>query len=157
MGMLLSKNSSVAVVNKAMAYHNKKDAKGLKSIGAENAKVIVKGESIEWSDYCETVQSVFVSFPDIKFEYDPPTLDEKDGKVLIRKITATGTHTGEPFGFASYEKIAATTPPKKCVNDKETIEFTIDGSKIKEMKITAPEGATSGPPGFYIQIGGKFE
>jgi len=154
MGLFMSK-SPKNIVKKAMDYHNAKDVKGLKSIGAEGAKVIVKGKAMEWSEYCETFQDVAASFPDLKFVYDP--LKENDGKVMINKITVTGTHTGEPFGFGSFEKIEATTPPKKCVNDQETIEFTVEDGKIKEMNIMSPEGATSGPPGFYIQIGGKIE
>jgi len=138
-----------------MDYHNARDAKGMESIGAEGAKVFVKGKAMDWSEYCQAFEEVAASFPDVKFSYDP--LTEKEGKVFIHKITVTGTHTGKPFGFASFPKIEVTNPPKQCVNDKETLEFTVENGKIKEMNIMSPEGATSGPPGFYIQLGGKIE
>ena len=154
MGLFATK-SPAKVVQKAMDYHNAKDTNGLKSIGTKDAKVFVKGKAMDWSEYCEAFQNVTASFPDIKFEYDP--LVEKDKNVFINKITVTGSHTGEPYGFGDHPKIEPTTPPKQCVNDQETIEFTVEKGKIKEMIIMSPEGATSGPPGFYTQIGGKIE
>ena len=123
--------------------------------GAEGATVIVKGKAMDWSEYCQAFEDVAASFPDIKLSYDP--LTEKEGKVCINKVTVTGTHTGEPFGFALFPKIEAINPPKQCVNDKETLEYTVENGKIKEMNIMCPQGATSGPPGFYVQLGGKIE
>jgi len=38
------------------------------------------------------------------------------------------------------------------------VEWTVEGDKIKEMKAVGTKGSfKTGPPGFYLQIGGKME
>lgn len=107
-----------------------------------------------WPEYLQVCKDVFASFPDISFAWtETNTLD--DGTVSS-KVAVSGTHTGAPFGFGPFPPIEATGI--KCQNDPEYVEFITEGDKIKTMKVVAPKGSVkSGPPGFYVQIGGKME
>ena len=69
--------------------------------------------------------------------------------------TASGTHTGAPYGFGPYPAIEATG--RVVLNDPEEATITIDEKTglITNMRFVA-KGCRSGPPGFYEQIGGLF-
>lgn len=142
---------------KAQELHNAHDADGIMAIGTPDAK-FVWGEqgqhNMEWADYVQVCKDVFASFPDINFAWSES--NELNDGTVTSKVVVSGTHTGAPFGFGPFPPIEATRI--KCQNDPEYVEWIVEGNKVKQMKVVAPEGSfKTGPPGFYVQIGGKME
>jgi len=140
---------------KAKQLHNAHDVDGLMAIGTPDAKFSWgEGQSMPWVDYVKECKDVFASFPDIHCEWSERS-ELNDGTVTS-KVVVTGTHTGAPFGFGPFPPIEATGI--KCQNDPECVEWIVEGDKLKEMKVTSPEGSTkTGPSGLYVQIGGRME
>lgn len=111
-------------------------------------------QSMTWADYVQVFNDIVEAFPDISFSWSD-TVELRDGGVTS-KVTVTGTHTGKPFRFASYPPIEA--KGIRCQNDPEYVEFDVEGDKLKRVKVTPTKGSWKmGPPGFYLQIGGKME
>ena len=105
-------------------------------------------------EYIQVSKDIVASFPDIHWEWTE-TQELNDGTVTS-KCVVTGTHTGAPFGFGPFPKIPANGV--KCQNDPEYIEFIVEGDLVKKMKVIPAKGSfKTGPPGFYLQIGGKME
>jgi hypothetical protein len=94
------------------------------------------------------------SFPDFHL-YHEKIVDVSPTQAMIVNLQATGTHTGAPYGFGPYPEISATVI--YCKNDYEDVTVTIDAETgmIVCMTVVA-KGPSSGPPGFYDQIGGIF-
>ena len=146
-----------SIATKAQDLHNAHDVAGMKGIATRDCKFVFgNNQSMDWGDYTNTVGDVVESFPDLHFAWSE-SMEEKDGGKFVSTVTATGTHTGAPFGIGPHPKIEATGI--HCQNETgEIVEWTVQDNKIKEMKVINPTGSLkTGPPGFYVQIGGKLE
>lgn len=147
-----------SIATKAQDLHNAHDAEGMKSIATPESKFVFgDNQSMDWVQYCDTCKDVFDSFPDLNFAWSPEMTEENGGTKFVSTVTASGTHTGAPFGVGPHPKIEATGI--RCQNEtNEIVEWTVEDGKIKEMKVINPTGSLkTGPLGFYVQIGGKLE
>merc|ERR1712050_9039 len=70
------------------------------------------------------------------------------GVVQVMHAVASGTHTGEPFGFQCYQPLPATG--SKCVNDPENLTFFIIDGKIVQVHVLCT-GELCGPVGLHKQ------
>ena len=143
---------------KAQELFNSDDIDGIAAIGTPDAKFVhgEEGElTLSWPGYVQLHKDVLASFPDLHFHWSESK--ELDDGTVTSKVYVTGTHTGSPFGFGPFPPIEATGI--KCQNDPEDVQWIIEGDKIKETRvICGTKGSTkAGPPGFYVQIGGKME
>ncbi|CAB9502556.1 unknown protein [Seminavis robusta] len=93
------------------------------------------------------------SFPDFHFQYES-IKEDRSGVVLVEELQASGTHTGEPYAFAHFPPIP--TSHRHIVNDPERLWLRVKDGKITSMECVSLGGFT-GPPGFYVQLGGKTE
>jgi predicted ester cyclase len=101
-------------------------------------------------DFCEEIKRIFASFPDFAFEWSEPK-ETQPNVVEIAFFQASGTHTGEPYGFGPYPTLAA--KGIKVKNHPEFLLFNISNGKIETVtNLTSSE--LTGPPGIYRQIGG---
>ena len=133
------------VLNLIEAF-NKHDIQLLKDVACDDALNRAGGQEIPWSTLVDVCETVFQVFPDIKWTYNKLS----DDGIMDGPVTVTGTHTGGPFGIGPYPPIDTTGI--KCTN-LETWKFTFENGKIKTFEAS---GEMSGPPGFYLQIGGKL-
>jgi hypothetical protein len=112
----------------------------------------IDGIEVLGSEFVDLHERVVKSFPDIRFSHE--LIEEvSPGIVMIKNVQASGTHTGSPFAFGPYEEINATGMFVR--NDPEDMLLTIDmeTESIPLIHVTA-KGKSSGPQGFYEQIGG---
>jgi predicted ester cyclase len=117
-----------------------------------------KDGQIGIQDFFDLVQAIVDAFPDFQWSVASTTVD--GNKVTQHFDGVCGTHTGAPFGLGSFPKIEATGVAVK--NDPETQIVEVEGDKVKSAKVklakvVAGHGPMSGPPGIYVQIGGKME
>ena len=137
--------------------HNDHDPEALAAILAPGFTGVFgeQGErTMGKDDYVQVYKALVASFPDIKFDWSE-TNESSDG-TITSKCVVTGTHAGEPLGFGPFPPIEATGT--KCQNDPEDIELIVEGVLVKKMTVTPTKGSSkAGPPGFYLQIGGKME
>ncbi|CAB9529818.1 unknown protein [Seminavis robusta] len=96
---------------------------------------------------------LYKSFPDIKFTYEC-IKEDRAGQVVVEELRASATHTGEPYGFGPFPPVP--TSNKSVANDPERLWFTVKDGKIVMMQVISL-GDITGPPGFYVQIGGTME
>ena len=109
------------------------------------------------------IQRLFDSFPNFNITFDG-IKQINETQVKVEKVQVTGTHTGKPFSFGPYEEIP--TSNKHVILDQENLLITIASEddnngvyggdlKIIESSIRAL-GPMTGPPGFYMSIGGMI-
>ena len=92
------------------------------------------------------------SFPDFAVVW-VSVKEVKPGVIVVKGLTVHGTHTGAPYAFGDYPKIAATGIR---VNDpilEATIYVDNASGKLSRYEISS-FGKSSGPPNFYSSIGG---
>lgn len=106
------------------------------------------------SELIGVVKMIRNSFPDLVIatgEYEV-----KPGReVHMGFHQVFGTHTGVPFSFGPFPPIAATGI--LCANDPESFIFKFDTKNRVKLVYIRGSGNFSGPPGLYMQIGGKLE
>ncbi|CAB9502557.1 expressed unknown protein [Seminavis robusta] len=93
------------------------------------------------------------SFPNFRFQYES-IKENRSGLVLVEELQASGTHTGEPYTFAHFPPIP--TSNKHIVNDPERLWLRVKDGKIVDIECVSL-GDYTGPPGFYMQLGGKMD
>jgi hypothetical protein len=132
--------------------------------------------------FLDETQKILHSFPD--FQYHIETITEREDGSVVARGHATGTHTGTPFGFGPYPEIKATgtsvvldpeyVVPCVCFLSRQAASLThvmsrtcgcclvffsrdchmtIRDGKVARMRIK-PSSEFTGPPGFYLKIGG---
>lgn len=142
---------------KAQELHNSCDVAGLAAVLAPDCVFIFGEEGQEKmgkDEYMKMYKNLVAAFPDIHFAWSETNV-LNDGTVTS-KVVVTGTHTGGPFGFGPFPPIAGNGI--KCQNDPENFEWIVEGDKVKTARVIPTKGSfKSGPPGFYLQIGGKME
>ncbi|CAB9512521.1 expressed unknown protein [Seminavis robusta] len=99
------------------------------------------------------MDKIFKSFPDIHFKHGT-IKEEKPGQVFVDSIRVSATHTGEPYAFANFPPVPTTN--KHIINDPERFLFFLKNGKITVMQVISL-GDMTGPPGLYMQIGGKLQ
>ena len=141
---------------KCQELHNAHDPAALAAILAPGCTIVFgeQGEQImEKDDYVQVYKALVASFPDILFDWSD-TNELSNGTVTCKCIVS-GTHKGAPFGFGSFPPIEATGT--KCQNDPEDMDIIVQGDLVTQMKVVPTKGSPkTGPPGFYLQIGGKM-
>lgn len=127
--------------------------------------VMVKFEddnAIPASAFAAECQNAFKSFPNFSMHCDcikeerhfDVIKQEHTNRVVVEDVMVTGTHTGEPYGFAYFPPVP--TSNKMAVNGPERVFYTIDkDNKISLLEIISL-GDASGPAGFYSQVGGDL-
>jgi hypothetical protein len=100
----------------------------------------------ECGNLVSAFEDLVVTFESIK--------EIKPGVVRVTNFKTTGTHT-KPFGFGPFPKVAATY--KVVDEDKCQLTIYITGGKMTKFVIEMKEGDLVGPPGYYLQIGGKMD
>ncbi|CAB9496823.1 expressed unknown protein [Seminavis robusta] len=109
--------------------------------------------SITAAMFTGVVKMLHGSFPDFRLQYES-IKEDRSGVVLVEELRASGTHTGEPFGFAHFPPIPASH--KHVINDPERMWFKVRDGKIVDIECLSL-GDLTGPPGFYLQLGGKMD
>ena len=122
--------------------------------GYETHFVEVGGRS-HLTEQIGLLKGLRASFPDLFFASGQYSL-LPGRRVYMGIHQISGTHTGEPFSFGPFPKIPATGI--RCVNDPETMILEFDSlDRVKAGYIQGSGGHLNGPPGLYMQIGGKLE
>ncbi|CAB9496819.1 expressed unknown protein [Seminavis robusta] len=111
------------------------------------------GKSLTGEIFAAERQKVYKSFPDITFTYES-LKEDGHGVVVVDELHVCGTHTGEPYGFAHFPP--APTSNRRVVNDPERLWFKVKDGKVVLMQVISL-GDVTGPPGLYVQVGGKLE
>jgi len=98
------------------------------------------------------MDAFFTGFPDIHFKMD--FIEELEGdKVMLDGLRAKGTHT-KSYSCGPFPSIPA-TGKKRVAHDKETIVVHVGkNGKFTRLSFIA-RGKSTGPVGFYKQIGGS--
>lgn len=148
---LKEKHENVLLAKEFFRAVNGRDINKARDFFHSDAVVeMVEGTKMDGVVFLGVLEDLFKSFPDFHIKRVPAEL-QRDGSVVFRGLVASGTHTGEPYGFGPYEAI----PPegKKFVNDEEELQlFFRDGKISRYVFLTV--GKLSGPPGVYTQLGG---
>lgn len=121
---------------------------------APNAEIVFGGVRMLIEHFVEEHDNLLRSFPDFDVALNDSDVSEdaESGIVTFHNIVASGTHTGAAYGFGPYPSVATTGI--RCVNDPETVALHYDQNcKVKKLVVT-PLGPSTGPPGFYQNIGG---
>ena len=131
---------------------NKHETAKLRTMFLDDAKCeMTEGTIMEATMFLQVLDDLFKSFPDFHVSGARSPKLQPDGSIIFTGLEASGTHTGEPYGFGPYEKLPA--EGKRFVNDKETVQvFFKDGKVARYVFLT--HGRLSGPPGVYTQLGG---
>merc|ERR1712187_599043 len=93
------------------------------------------------------IQNIMHSFPDYSIDCND-VVEVGPGVVQVMNAVASGTHTGEPFGFQCYQPLLATG--LKCLNDPEHLTFFIIDGKIAQVHVICT-GEPCGPVGLHTQ------
>ena len=91
--------------------------------------------------------------PDNKMHRESMTME---GNVVTATFTATGTHTGEPFGYG--ERMPPIEQSGKAFNITLIQEFTFEGDKCTSISFygKTKEEKLMGMPEIYVQLGGAI-
>jgi hypothetical protein len=144
-----------STIQKYVELLNNHDAEGLRALGAPESKIDLGGLEMDFAgDYIKALEEAWASFPDMKFLSGEIT-GGGDGKIYLKAMQYLGTHTGAPYGFGPYPRLEAAGV--KCYSELEDMEFVVENDKIVDARLIPVEGALSGPPRFYTQIGGKLD
>jgi SnoaL-like polyketide cyclase len=152
-------NQSVECVQGYMdAINRHADLDALLSFYTSNQVKIVfeDGLTVTAQTSCELYQSLYACFPDIQRAYASLAVPRanKPNVVLVDETTASGTHTGAPFGFKHRPKIPPTG--RRFENDPARLFFTVVDGKIDRIEVVAI-GSRTGPLGIYEAIGGVVD
>ena len=147
----------VAMVREIMIRINNQDLEGAGQLLTDDCQLEFSDDKknldmdMAWPHWVAEQEKIFASFPDFKFDYEK--LEHRSGAVVVRKVTCSGTHTGEPYGFGPCDPIEATGV--KVKNDPEELCFFFREGEEKFCRITVyARGEMSGPAGIYTQLGG---
>ena len=136
---------------------NRRDTEPLRKLASSNCLCQYKGaeNALPLSQMLDAVNGVFASFPDSQSRWES-VKEVKRNKVVIKGLYSFGTHTGKPFGFGPFKPIPATG--KFVKEDPADIILTMSGGKITHLEIDMEnvKNAVTGPPGYYMSIGGKL-
>ena len=124
----------------------------LSMFGSEDDLVSFEdGNSMPAKVFVVEMSKLSTSFPDIIFDYES-IRETQPGLVLVENLRVTGTHVGAPYGFSPYPELPTTN--KYVVIDPERLWwFQVKDGKVTKMDVISL-GNITGPPGFYVQIGG---
>jgi len=124
-------------------------------LGVATDDCVVKFEDMPpmpWKKYVEMNGTVSKSFPDFNLSGFKKSL--KGDRVTLVDSVASGTFTGEPYGlFGAPNMPLIKATGMKVANSPETLEFLLEGDKIKQMRILAA-GEYTGPQGLCSQVSG---
>ncbi|CAB9496817.1 expressed unknown protein [Seminavis robusta] len=109
--------------------------------------------SITAAMWASETEKLSKSFPDIQYSYESIKQDHH-GLVVVEELQVSGTHSGEPYSFAYFPPVPTTN--KHIINDPERVWFKVKDGKIALVQDISL-GDLTGPPGFYVQIGGKMD
>lgn len=150
----MTRNEKLVIEGWCEAIRNRDIAK-VKRFAANDSICHYKGadSSMPLEVMLEACGSVFKSFPDHKVEWD--TVKEvSPGLVQITNFYGHGTHTGVPFGFATFPAIPATN--KYVKETPFTMVIEVKRGKMTFLQFDTEKGELYGPPGHYVKIGGKL-
>lgn len=139
------------IVEKFIECINKQDLDGCNALlkSPQQCEWRFSGEvNITIKKYGEMIQDIMRSFPDFSIDYKD-VVEVGPDVVQVRNAVASGTHTGEPFGFQCYQPLPSTG--LKCVNDPEHLTFFIIEGKIVQVHCICT-GELCGPVGLHKQI-----
>ncbi|KAL7580606.1 hypothetical protein ACA910_003723 [Epithemia clementina (nom. ined.)] len=102
------------------------------------------------SHFYESVGIIYASLPDFRFLYHSIKSIDED-RVLVKKYSGYGTHTGEPYSFGPYPPLEA--KGIKFRDSPVDLTLTVKNGKIAHV-ICDAKGALVGPPGIYSKLGG---
>ncbi|CAB9496824.1 expressed unknown protein [Seminavis robusta] len=126
----------------------------LEFFASKDVKVKLEdGQSINALILAEEDQKLYKSFPNMKFGYQS-IKEDRAGLVVVEELQVSGTYTGEPYGFDHFPPVSASN--EHAINDPERMWFAVKDGKIQVMEIISL-GDNTGPPGLYLQIGGKMD
>lgn len=130
---------------------NKHDVEGVRAFFRDDFRFVFSDHELTWNDFAGEAPKAFAAFPDLNLEHSHME-EREDGAIILRNLIASGTHTGEPYGFGPCDVIPTTG--KYVKNDPEEIAIVFDEhNKMSRHEIVA-KGEMTGFAGFYVQIGG---
>lgn len=148
---LVPKNSAnEGVVKNFMTCINNQDVDGCTALlkSPQHCEWRFSGQAnITIKQYGDMIQKIVKSFPDFSIA-SKEVVEVGPGVVQVKHAVASGTHTGEPFGFQCYNPLPATGT--KCVNEPEHLTFFIREEKIAQVHVVCT-GKQCGPLGLYAQ------
>lgn len=148
---LVPKNSvNEGIVEEFIKCINKQDVNGCTALlkSPQQCEWRFSGEvNITIKQYGEMIQNIVRSFPDFSIAFKE-VVEVGPGVVQVKHAIASGTHTGEPFGFQCYQPLEATG--FKCINDPEHLTFFIIDGKIIHVHVVCT-GEHCGPVGLHKQ------
>ena len=147
--------TSRQVVDQFVQCFRENNLEGIRALCTPECDLDFSETPMPLREYLDEYRRIMLSFPDFTLECrGVKRVSGKPNKFCLEFLQASGTHTGEPYGFGPYPEVP--TSNIKFRNDPERVIFTVDparGNKVSNLLII-PSGEMTGPPGIYKQIGG---